>query len=324
MDRRRFLKISAAAAAVGIASIATSFGFLSLSTKPRSSRITSSSSMPNYPTGSRVVRIRPLQSGSQWILPNNYTATDVLNWISDLKPTTLQRFCTGRQNPSALVPTSDGSSMTVLDFLQKCLDNMTNVDNTSMFHRISADELSQGTFFKTAQNLWSLNQQLDPPQTLVSIDNLHSDTPPSTVSQIVQGLYQIGYDGIALGACGDVPFESGQATFSLVCVDTSTWQPQASTIQNLRTEGIRATTAIELQIDFPAEIQSFEAQGSDAMANIMESLAKEQSSLGYVYTYDIAEGNYDAHQFVTTRNGNYWTAGDSLYTVCKNLLNAFS
>lgn len=322
ITRRKFLKIVGTAVVGGIATAAAYYGIRS---NPFAFPTTSNrSSTSSYPTGSRVLRIRPLESNSQWILPNNYTANDVLSWIADLKPTTLQRFCTGSQNPSALVPTSDKSQMTVLQFLQKCLDNMNSVDNTSMFHRISANELAQGTFFKTAQNLWNLNQQLNPPQTLISIDNLNSNTPSSVISQISQGLYQIGYTGIALGACGDVPFQNDQATFALVCVNTTSWQPQTSIIEFLRTEGIQARTAVEVQIDFPAEIQSFEEQGPDAMADIMESLAKEQSSAGYAFTFDIAEGNYDAHHFITTKGGDYWSAGDSLYTVSKNLLNAFS
>jgi hypothetical protein len=294
----------------------------SVTTSP-TTRSTISLLGPAYPTGNRVVRIRPLSEGSQWQL-SGYTATDVLNWITDLRPTTLQRFCTGSQDPSAIVPTSDNSKLTVLQFLQNCLDSLQRVDNTSIFHRLSADELSTGTFYQSAQSLWNLNQQLDPPQTLISIDNLNSSTPSSTVSQISKGLFEIGWQGIALGACGDAPITPGEATFALICVNTSTWQVNTNAIQSLEKKGISNTTAFEAQLDFPSEIQQFVSQGPDSMASILESLARGQSRNGYTFTYDIAQGGYDAHSFITTKGGDYWNAGDSIYTVCKNLLNEFN
>lgn len=361
-NRRRFLKwtvvggVFVAVSALGYEVSKSGTGTSSSST---SSVETSSSAgvtpaTQDFPIGNRAVRIRVLSDDQNW--PNtmgSYTAQDVLNWINDLEPTTLNRYFSGPQTASQLLPATPGQSqMTVQEFLQASIDACADPNPTTMFPRLTFNyyQTSPSAFFQDAQSIFDLCSALDPPQTLLSIDDYNS---PDVLSysealSLADQLLNIGYTGICWGAGGTVG-PAGYATFAMTIPvgydkpEASNWpsnvNPDWSHMQQLQQIG--GYGEFEVQIDFPGDMRSMVASDTpDQMAQVFARLAMLQSNnsadngLGedfpYHYVYPIYQGKsagssntfpWDSTQYVC-QNPPY--AGMTLYEVMKSLMREYN
>ena len=103
------------------------------STTISTSTTTSSSSSQSQNVWRRAIRLNTLGSHSSWTL-GNYTAQQILGMLNDLQPTLLQRYVSGSQVPSRLVPVCSACSpMTAQQFLQSSED----ISNSVIIARIS-------------------------------------------------------------------------------------------------------------------------------------------------------------------------------------------
>ena len=330
MMRKRWILIAALAFVIAAPLNST---FATQTTITFSQNTVASASTVTYPPGNRVVRIRPLDPNSTWILPG-YTATDVLKWITDLKPTTLNRYTTGTQFPNASVPVASGQPpMSIQQFLQQSLNDMG--PNPVIFPRISFKDYatSPTLFMSEAQSLYTLYSKLSPSQTLLSLDNTNTYFATHTVAdaQILESqLLAIGWTGIAWGACAATNQLPTGTTFAMICITPPTWQPDYSTMAALQAQQ-PSIKEYETQIDFPGVMSSFAALSPDQEAAVITNLASNQSSHGYHYMYPIMQlksGStsntfaWDSTKVVTSASGPYH--GETLYTVMKNLMQLYN
>src|SRR5579862_6026907 len=106
-----------------------------------------------FPQGNRLIRIRVLNDDQSWEnAMGDYTTDTVLGWISDLQPTTLNRYFSGPQDSTQVLPGSQ--NLTVQEFLQASIDACFNTNSTTLFPRLSFDYYAAGTFLEYAQLLF--------------------------------------------------------------------------------------------------------------------------------------------------------------------------
>jgi hypothetical protein len=280
-----------------------------------------------YPIGKRFARIRIINE-NHWD-SSTYYVEDIYNWVSDLQVQCLERFNSitmGTLDPNALLPSKSGSTVKLVDFFQGCIDRMPTKSNGSLYARLSADEYrsSPSSFQQTAQSVWDVQSILDPPQTLISVDLIDQTSPPSLTDNIVSILNGIGFKGYTLGACSANLEADAKETFAMVCETGSgtNWSIDKSVLSTL--SGYPNVKMKMGHIDFPYAFTHFDTLTPDEQAQVLESLAKSQSSLGYIQSYNIYQGQWDSTQSIVSQDGDYWKAGDSIYTVCKNLMNTFN
>ena len=274
------------------------------------------------------MRIRPIWDSNVWGLPN-YTADQVLNVISDLKPTTLNRYISGPQVASQSVPVSSGQSpMTAQQFLQSSIDACRNPNQTTMFPRLSLKYLGQGTFFQYAQNLYSICQALNPPQVLLSLDNSANHTVQE-MAGVGSQLYAMGWKGLAIGACGVVGLPDGTCTFDQICANPTTGAVDTAQLMAIQ-QGQPSVKEFEGQIDLPGAFSQFAALSPDQEATVLTNLASQQSISGYRYMYPVLQSyipiggtlDWDATKVFTSQPGPY--GGISIYQLMKNLMNQYN
>jgi hypothetical protein len=280
-----------------------------------------------FPLGNRVVRIRILNDDQSWTnAMGHYTTGDVLDWLEDLKPTTLNRFFSGPQDPKQILPAPPGKDgMTVQEFLQACVDACADPSSTTLFPRLSytydVDD-GESHFLELAQQMLDLCVALDPAQTLLSIDWYQGKS--SEIASLADKLFAMGWTGLAWGPCGSKG-PKGYATFAMICADPLTGQPNLTNMQSLRDIG--GYGEFEVQIDFPTRMAAFAAQSPDRMADILKTMALGQSQEGYHLMYPIFQGKsaqststfrWDSTQIFTSSSGQYH--GQSLYQVMKSLM----
>jgi hypothetical protein len=305
ISRREFLRIVAGTSvvvALGGAVLYFAGGSRKTNTSSSSSTSVSTSSNPSRSTTTttsattlgdkRYIRIRPLNDKSVWDLnlaggaPQNWNAQQVLALISDLKPDVLQRYITGAQNPDALVPVASGSlPMTAKDFLQASVD----ANKSVLIPRISLDEYDAGTFFQTSMNL--LNFPLEPPMRYLSLDNWHPFSSAHTKPQITgmfQQLYGQGWWEIGVNDAGGYFPDYGYAYWADVNTDLTTYLPRTDDLSQAQSEtNLKRFFAI---IDFPNTMRQFQALSPDTQADVLTSLASNQSNYNYTLLYNILQG----------------------------------
>lgn len=350
MNRREFLIIAlgtagaVAASALGIYEIlkitqsTTTSKSTSTAETTRSASSSSASLAHDYPIGNRLVRIRVLNDDQSWTNEmQSYTTDTVLGWLNDLKPTTLNRYFSGPQDPTMVLPGSQ--NLTVQEFLQASINACQNPNNTTMIPRLSytyyADD-GRSAFLADAQDIFNLCDSLNPAQTMLSIDNY----PPSSGSNpkilsLADSLFDIGWEGLCWGAGGATGPE-GFATFAMVIPSSSNWQAPWSHMQQLQQIG--GYGEFEVQIDFPGVMQTLvENNTNDQIAGIFTTMAQEQDNnsgvngLGYNFPYhymypiyqwvsaeSASDFHWDSTQVFTSSTGPY--GGASLYQVMKALM----
>jgi len=299
----------------------------------------------SFPVGRRPIRLRALVETSEWTAPN-HTAQDFIGWIQDLQPDTLVRFFSGQQNGSLPLGQCSGypdsnETLTVQEFLQACLNACANVNSTTLFPRLNMNDLTGNgmtQFLADAQSTWNIVSSLNPPQTLLSLDNWddNSFSPDAKyqAADIITNLKNIGFKGFACGANAAQGVPNGLATFALFDASISAFNHFQATLAEQPSIMMGL-----LQYDFPAGIYAQAQQTPDQQAANITTMYQSQGQIGsvpyyylpYVYWSDINDSYepmcpcsyaYDATQIFTSPSGPY--GGKSIYEITKELMNQYN
>ena len=260
----------------------------------------------------RIIRMRALDPNSSWS-PTGYTANQILSMISDMRPTMLDRYTSGPQNPSALVPVCSGCSpMTVQQFLQASEDTSSAV----IMARLSIWDYDNGTLFNESQGLLSI--QVNPPIRILSIDDyngwikIHNAMTWTSISQqlLAQGwiLLETGGHGDSSGIVptGTTNYGSSSASSPCWCVSPSNgWFSKP---------GIKYVLQ---SLSFPSDMATLQSMSFDQLKSIFTNLAGNQTLVGYHMIYFIIQGNWDTTKMVGSN-------GQSLYEVMRNLMATYN
>jgi hypothetical protein len=194
--------------------------------------------------------------------------------------------------------------------------------------------MSQGmsTFTQDAQSIWGVVSKLNPPQTLLSLDNWNDDEyTDGEASSIISALQSIGFQGFACGPDAAQGVPNGLASFALFDVGPKHFAHFQETIAQQPS----IMMAFQ-QTDFPSPLDQFAQQSPDEQADKIAGFFQSQGQVGsipfyylpYIYWSDINEtgtqGNfaYDVTQISTSSSGTY--GGKSLYEVTKQLMNQYN
>jgi len=249
--------------------------------------------------------------------------------ISDLKPTTLNRYISGPQSAQQNVPVASGQPMmTVAQFLQASLNACKSPNSTTMFQRLSLEYYDQGTFFQYAQNIYNICQGLSPAQTLLSLDNSIPFLSKHTINDltnVANQLYAMGWKGLAIGACGVTNLPNGSSTFDQICVNPPNWQPDLSTMASIQ-QSQPSVKEFEAQIDPPGKLGQFAGLTPDQQATTIKTLTSQQAASGFHFVYPVIQNylpiggtlNWDSTKIFTSQSGPF--QGQSLYAVMKGLM----
>jgi len=300
-----------------------------------------------FPGGHRPIHLRALVNigyhpiRTVWTAPN-HTAQDFIGWIRDLQPDTLVRFFSGPLNGAlplgqlAGYPHPD-ETMTVLEFVQNCLNACANVNSTTLIPRfvtsVYADGISALT--RTAQDFWSIMSNLSPPQTLLSLDiwndNQYTD---GVATGIITALRNIGFQGFACGANAALGVPNGLASFALFDEGEKPLSHFGGTLSQQPSIRVGYT-----QTDFPYPLHQWLSWPPDKQADMISSFFQSQGHIGsvpffyppYIYWSDInaPEGHgdfgeyaYDSTQIFTSPSGPY--GGKSIYEITRELMNQYN
>ncbi len=212
--------------------------------------------------------------------------------------------------------------MSVKEFAQASVDASKSV----IVPMVSLDtyERDQGLFFEQTRTLASLS--IDPPMTMLSIDlwypflAAHGADAQRTMDSIVDTLRSQGWKGFEVGACGAPQLRDGTASFSLFCVNPSTWDPDLSMLRTLRAKSI---DSVQLMIDWPPPMAAFAALPPDRQEALLTRYAQGQSQEGYRFVYPVVlvnpkkTVNYDSLAVRTSR-------GETMYQVMKRLMDQYN
>jgi hypothetical protein len=329
VSRRKFLVWSGIAAAAVVSGLLLSdFSALlrtttnTITTSRTTTTLNTASNSVTYPPENRWVHILPLVDGSTWNFPN-YTPQQVLNLIGGLKPNVLYRLMQDDDSPSASLP----GGMTIEQFAQQSIDNGSS--DSIIIPKISLKTYitDPSTFYDLAQNYYS-NFNLNPPMEYLSIDNWNDafqksypNNYPQLAAEISDKLYSQGWKGLEFGACGAPGIENGSESFATFCMDTSSWLPDTSMIQALKSV-LPNATSLSCSIDNPTMIASFATLTPDQQADSIAQSAEMQQSNGFFFIYPILYPEYDATKIFTSSTGSY--GGQSIYEICLNLMNQYN
>jgi hypothetical protein len=318
MSRRQFLRgVAAAGVAIAATSIAL-HGPIALSS--RAFRLSESTPPP------RVIRMRPLDPDrtyktndrATWALPG-WTPQNVVDFLSKAKIDQLSRFHNGPQNPNAPIHANGADTgFTVASFLQACLDRMNTKNSISISPRLSIGyyyppgtpcQTSSGVcgspsiFENYVQNLSILGNGLNPPQTLISLDNEFCvPTLSDALKQIT--ICKKYFTNVSWGSSGR-PFITDSPTFQKGDYDVistnflpqdflnNTWIPDYATINYwIDLGGVLQNPICE--IDFPGQMQELLTNTNSQIASILKGIAEKQNAGKFIFEYPIAQSPFDA------------------------------
>ena len=292
----------------------------------------------SFPVGRRPIHLRALFDNTAWTAPN-HVAQDFVGWIQDLRPDTLVRFFSGPQNGSMELGQVSGypnpnETMTVLEFLQNCLSACANVNSTTLFPRLNMNMYKSGgmsPLVQAAQGVWSIVSNLNPPQTLLSLDNWDdNEFTDWEATNIINSLRNLGFQGFACGPNAAQGIPNGLATFALF----DEGDKPLSHFQATVSQQPSIMMAFQ-QTDFPGPLETFAQSTPDVQAEEITSFFQSQGQVGsvpfyyapYIYWSDIntpeqADFAYDITQIFTSSSGAY--DGKSLYEVTKESMNQYN
>ncbi|GHV00619.1 hypothetical protein FACS1894159_06710 [Bacteroidia bacterium] len=257
-------------------------------------------------------------------LKKDYTAQDVLEMISDLKPDCLERFITGWHDPDGLVPVRKGSRpMTVLEFLNAAI--LAGGERCHIVPKLNLRWLggkNRGeAFWAAAQGLYDL--PLIRPIRNINLDvwdvycnEIH--TTEQERAEMFDRLRKIGYRQIGVNMTGLYRVNDPQIDYADLNITKENWQVSPSTVQKLRE--YPNIKRLFLYIDYPEPMDSFRKNPPDRQAQIYcENIFPSQKELGITFVYAIIQDSWDASGCVTSKKGPY--QGRTMYEITKELLN---
>ena len=287
---------------------------------------------PGSPAQERQVRIIALANplgGGEWMptkkrgLEKDYTAQDILEMIEELKPTCLERFITGWQDPDRLVPVREGCPpMTTLEFLNAAI--LAGGEGCEIVPKLNLqwlkNERSAALFWKSAEELYKL--PLVHPIRNINLDvwdhycnEIH--TTPEERDGMFRRLREIGYEKIGVNMTGLYRVNHPEIDYADFNIDKTTWEVKESAIETLRK--YPNIKELYMYIDYPGCMDAFRKNTPDRQAEIYrDNIFPYQKNLGFTFVYAIIQDSWNAKECVTSKDGPF--GGKTIYDVIKDLL----
>jgi hypothetical protein len=292
-SRRRFIKLAAlGSVTVAVTALGLDIAWKHVQQNP--STHTTNTSFPGL-TKKRYIRLRTIGT-TGWqdqYAGVSYSPQDILNIITDLQPTLLERYINGLPNggsPDYVLP----GGMNIVDFLDSSVKAgaigcyMTPRLGCELIYNNGGDTTA---FFDLSSKY--LDFPVKAPWREVSVDNFAqlSQQYPTMVESVLQELYSQGWNSVGVTDFDSYWKDYGLATFTLVGFDKSNnWQVKAQLINAIRENSPNIKTIIGT-IDYPGPTEDllniYNNQGGDAVANIIRYIFQNQNQYGYIYSPDI-------------------------------------
>ena len=251
-----------------------------------------------------VVRLIPfeLTRYDKWQL-ENHTGADVLNMIRQLKPDMLNRFFTPRPSWTAMVPMGPGAApLPIAEYL-------TQVEKVCGKHCVltpkvplNRDKIWTDQYLDDSLKA-TLAMPVKPPIRVLDLDNWFNQ--PGDYKSELQAFKDMGWKelGFNFTGSGEVDMPTyGLASFGMAAIHPGDWQIRTNQIALMRSQGVKSIMAA---IDYPRPIKAFAQLPPDRQAEIIETIARQQKTLGFRFIYPVIYGGYDATANVTTKDGPY-------------------
>lgn len=278
----------------------------------------------------RLIALAEPFSAEHWMpakrrgLTKDYTAQDILEIITELRPDCLERFITGYQNPDNLVPVRKGCPpMTVLEFLNAAI--LAGSEKCYIVPKLNLQwlrtERGAAYFWAAAQALYDL--PLVRPIRNINLDvwdhycqEIH--TTEAERDELFRRLREIGYEEIGVNMTGLYRVNHPEIDYADFNINKETWQVNEQAIRTLRS--YPNIKRLYMYIDYPGPMNAFRLNPPDRQAAIYtENIYPYQEKLGFTFVYAVIQDSWDANESVTGKDGPY--KGKSMYEVTKDLLN---
>ncbi len=274
----------------------------------------------------RIIALASPFSKDHWMaskshgLEKDYTAQDILEMISELKPNCLERFITGYHDPAAPVPVRQGyPPMTVLEFLDAAI--LAGADDCHIVPKLNLRWLggSGKYFWESAQALYDM--PLVRPIRNINLDvwdyycsDIHPD--PRQRDEMFARLRSIGYEQIGVNMTGSKK-NNPQIDYADFNIKKDVWQVSREAVDKIRS--FANIKRVYLYIDYPGTMDAFRANTPDRQADIYcNTIYPNQAKMGYTFVYPIIQDSWDANASVTDPAGPY--KGKTMYEITKELL----
>lgn len=275
----------------------------------------------------RLIAIaKPIQGGvwmatKEFGLKNDYNAQDILEMIDYLKPTTLERFFTGRINMTKKVPVRDGyPDMTYKEFINEALRR--SAPGCEIVPKLNLEWLANDTtlFWGSARDI--IKYDLITPITNINLDcwmsyckNIH--TTQAERDAMFARLRAMGYKKIGVNFTGLTGTNHPEIDYGDFNINTDDWSIRESSLNNLRK--YTNLKDIYLYIDYPESTRKFMELDPDEQARIYtEVIYPAQMKYNIHYVYAIIQDFWGAGEIVTSPDGPY--KGKTLLEITKDLL----
>lgn len=286
------------------------------------------------PAAERQVRIIALANplgGGEWMptmkrgLHKDYTAQDILEMIADLKPTCLERFITGYQDPDRLVPVREGCEpMTVLEFLNAAI--LAGGEGCHIVPKLNLQWLKseRGTelFWKSAQVLYDL--PLVRPIRNINLDvwdHYCEATTPEERDEMFRRLREIGYEEIGVNMTGLYKVCHPEIDYADFNINKNTWEVNEQAVKTL--SSFPNLKRLYMYIDYPGPMDAFRKNSPDRQAEIyFQNIYPQQKKMGFTFVYAVIQDSWNAVECVTSKEGPY--RGKTIYDIIKELLDKSS
>jgi hypothetical protein len=163
----------------------------------------------------------------------------------------------------------------------------------------------------------TLAMPVTPPIRVLDLDNWFNQ--PGDYKEELQafkdmGWKELGFNFTGSGQTNMVTY--GLGSFGMAAIHPGDWVVATRQLELMRSQGIRNIMAA---IDYPRPIKAFAALPPDQQAQIIETIASQQKSLGFRFIYPVIYGGYDASANVTTKDGPYH--GKTVFDVIVECIN---
>lgn len=251
-----------------------------------------------------VVRLIPfeLTRYDSWQL-QNHNGKDVLEMVRQLKPDVLNRFFTPRPTMTAMVPMGPGSPpMPIAQYLTQVMTVCGDKCTMTAKVPLNRNALWTDQYLKDSLAA-ALALPVTPPVRAMDLDNWFNR--PGNYPAEMKDIKNMGWDQLGLNytGSGEQDIESyGLVSYGLAAIHPGDWQVATKQIERMKTQGVKN---IQAAIDYPRAIAAFGKITPDQQADVIETVSKEQKTLGFKFVYPIIYGGYDATTYVTNKDGPY-------------------
>lgn len=275
----------------------------------------------------RLIALANPLGGGEWMptmkrgLDKDYTAQDILEMIEDLKPTCLERFITGWQNPDRLVPVREGCApMTTLEFLNASI--LAGGEGCEIVPKLNLQwlksERGAQLFWKSAEELYKL--PLVKPIRNINLDvwdHYCNATTPEQRDELFRRLREIGYEQIGVNMTGLYKVNHPEIDYADFNINKNTWEVNEQAIKTLRQ--FPNIKRLYMYIDYPGPMDAFRQNTPDRQADVYcDNIFPQQEKMGFTFVYAVIQDSWNAVECVTDKDGAY--KGKTIYDIIKDLL----